>query len=287
MERAVNAYILKKIAILCSLAAFVLCISSPFAWADLLSDIKKKGEIVIGTEARFAPYEYVENGEIVGYSADLLTLIMADMPEVKVTRLDIPWQGILPGLSAKKFDYIVTSVSATPERAQRYALSVPIADATVAMLVRDNSAFQTVENLAGKTVGSQTGSAQMQSLLALDKSLQDKGLQGITIKEYVSFDEAYADLASGRLQGVAQSYPSLSDIIKKRPGMFRVITPPFGEKVYVVWAARKDEDSAALADFFNQGLAGLIAGGKMAELQQKWFGFSMPVQSEPISSFSK
>ena len=69
--------------------------------------------------------------------ADLLEVIMKDMPGVKVKRMDIPFQGILPGLSAKKFDYIVTSVTATKERNEHYALSVPVADATVAMLLPD------------------------------------------------------------------------------------------------------------------------------------------------------
>ena len=248
------------------------------AHADLLGDIKAKGEIVIGTEARFTPFEFMENGKIVGYSSDMLEIIMKDLPGVKVKRMDIPFQGILPGLSAKKFDYIVTSVTATKERKEHYALSVPVADATVAMLVRADSPLTKPEDVSGKTVGCQTGSAQIKAIEMLAEKLGGK--DKIKIKEYVAFDEAYADLAAGRLDGVAQSYPNLADVIKRRPGVFKILTPPFGPKVFFTWVGRNDADSASLVAFFDDGLRKLITSGKMAELQQKWFGFSMEIPTD-------
>jgi polar amino acid transport system substrate-binding protein len=261
-------------------AAIVMPVSA--AHADLLEEIKKRGEIVIGTEARFPPFEYVEDGKIVGYSADLLDLIMRDLPGVTVKRLDLPWQGILPGLAAGKFDYVVTSVTATKERAQRYHLSLPIADATVAMLVKADSPHTTAASLAGTTVGSQIGSAQLLSLRELSATVAAQGQPPITAKEYASFDEAYADLAAGRLQGVAQSFPNLADAVKKRPGVFRLLTPPFGPPVYFTWAARNDADSASLARFFDASLRKLNTGGQMKTLQEKWFGFAMETPADAL-----
>jgi hypothetical protein len=54
----------------------VLPLLPPDARAGLLDDIKKRGEIVVASEAAFAPFEFVENGKIVGYGADLLALLM-------------------------------------------------------------------------------------------------------------------------------------------------------------------------------------------------------------------
>jgi polar amino acid transport system substrate-binding protein len=269
--------LLKKFMCGAALASSLL-LGANAAHADLLGDIKAKGEIVIGTEARFTPFEFMENGKIVGYSSDMLEIIMKDLPGVKVKRMDIPFQGILPGLSAKKFDYIVTSVTATKERKEHYALSVPVADATVAMLVRADSPLTKPEDVSGKTVGCQTGSAQIKAIEMLAEKLGGK--DKIKIKEYVAFDEAYADLAAGRLDGVAQSYPNLADVIKRRPGVFKILTPPFGPKVFFTWVGRNDADSASLVAFFNDGLRKLITSGKMAELQQKWFGFSMEIPTD-------
>ncbi len=69
------------------------------AQADLLDDIKQKKEIVIATEARYAPFEMLEDGKIVGLGKDILTEVMKGLPGVKVVQLDIPFQGILPGLA--------------------------------------------------------------------------------------------------------------------------------------------------------------------------------------------
>ncbi|MGJ3521987.1 transporter substrate-binding domain-containing protein [Nitratidesulfovibrio sp. D1] len=272
---------LKRVALLVA-PLVLLLLSATGARADLLADIKARGEIVIGTEAAFPPFEFVENGKIVGYSADLLALVMADLPGVRVKRLDVPWQGILPGLAAGKFDYVVTSVTATRERFDRYALSLPVADATVAMLVRADSGITTPEGVAGKTVASQAGSAQLQALKGLTDALAAKGTPVKQVREYVAFDEAYADLAAGRVDGVAQSFPNLADAVKKRPDAFRIITPPFGPKVFFSWAARKDAASASLAAFFDAGLRKANESGKMRELQNKWFGMEMPVPADAL-----
>lgn len=264
----------------------VLSCPAVSAAKDLLDRVKERGEIVIGTEARFAPFEFVEEGKIVGYSADLLALVMQGLPGVKVNRLDVPWQGILPGLEAKKFDYIVTSVTTTRERFDRYHLSVPIADATVALLVGKKSAIGKPEDIVGRVVGSQAGSAQLKALQALnDRLLKEQGKGVKEIKEYVDFDEAFADLEAGRIEAVAQSFPNLSDAVKKRPDAFRILSPPFGVKKYFSWAARKDEDSTSLAAFFDNRIKELIKDGSMTKLQIKWFGFEMPVPDtlpEPV-----
>ena len=67
--------LLKKVVVGAALASSLL-MGANTARADLLADIKAKGEIVIGTEARFTPFEFMENGKIVGYSSDLLEVIM-------------------------------------------------------------------------------------------------------------------------------------------------------------------------------------------------------------------
>ena len=65
--------------------------------------IKRTGKVTVGTEAAFPPFEFVEDGKIVGYGKDILDYIVADLG-VELNQLDLPWQGILPGVLAGKFD---------------------------------------------------------------------------------------------------------------------------------------------------------------------------------------
>ena len=83
--------------------------------------IKRTGKVTVGTEAAFPPFEFVEDGKIVGYGKDILDYIIADLG-AELNQLDLPWQGILPGVLAGKFDFVATSVSIRAERAKKYAL---------------------------------------------------------------------------------------------------------------------------------------------------------------------
>ncbi|WP_244851627.1 transporter substrate-binding domain-containing protein [Caballeronia sp. SL2Y3] len=261
--------------------ALALNAASPsFAHADdLLGRIKSNKEITIATEARYAPFEYVDNGKIVGYDADLMAYVLKSLPDVKVKQLDLPFQGLLPGLDAKRFDIVVTAVTVNKDRADHFAFTVPVADATTGVLTRASDAsIKAPNDLNGKVVGSQTGSAQLQALMALDKKLKDAGGPGLKqIKQYVAFDEAYADLAVGRLDAVAQSVANLGPLMKSRPGVFAVLPQTIGPKSYFAWVARKDTDSAALLKLFSDGIAKANSDGTMKKLQEKWFGSTMDV----------
>lgn len=272
------------------LGALALVTAAP-GWSqsdDLLTRIKTNKEITIATEARYAPFEYVDNGKIVGYDADLMAYVLKSIPDVKVKQLDLPFQGLLPGLDAKRFDIVVTAVTVNKDRVSHFAFTLPIADATTGVLLRNgDTSIKSPDDLNGKIVGSQTGSAQLQALQALDKKLKDAGGPGIKqIKQYVAFDEAYADLAVGRLDAVAQSVANLGPLMKSRPGVFTLLPQTIGPKSYFAWVARKDSDSAALVKLFSDGIARANRDGTMKKLQEKWFGSTMdvPVDAVPAPS---
>ena len=257
-------------------AALVTILSSTAAnAADLLDKIKADKVFTVATEARFAPFEFVEDGKIVGYSADIMAEVMKALPGVELKRLDLPWQGILPGLAAGRFDYVVTSVTVTPERMKAYHLSAPIADATMALLKRKGDATITKpEDIAGKAVGSQAGSAQLAALETFAATLTDKG-GPVTVSTYTDFSEAYADLGAGRIQAVVNSLPNLPEAARQRPDVFEVVLPTFGPKTYFSWAGRNDAESASLNALMDAELVKLNTSGKLAELQKKWFGAPM------------
>ncbi|HHG8771320.1 TPA: transporter substrate-binding domain-containing protein [Raoultella planticola] len=248
--------------------------------ADLLQRIKEAKVITVATEARYAPFEYVDNGNIVGYDVDLMNHIFEkSLPGVKVKQLDLPFQGILPGLDAGKFDFVVTAVTVNKQRVEHFAFTAPVAESTVALLKRaDDSTIHAPADLNGKVIGSQAGSGQLQVLQSFDEALRADGKPGIKeIKQYVAFDEAYADLASHRLDGVAQSLSNLGPLIKTRPGVFATLPEMLGPQTYFGWVGRKDADSASLVKLIRDGIVEANRDGTMNALQQKWFGFTMTI----------
>ena len=250
------------------------------AHSDLLDDIRSDGTFTVGTEARFAPFEYIEDGEIVGYSADIMEYIMEELEGVELIRMDLPWQGILPGLERERFDYVITSVTATPERMERYHLSAPIADATMAILKRAGEEdINSPEDIAGKVAAAQAGSAQLEALEALAAELEEAGTPVEDIRTYTGVDEAYAELGTGRVDVVINSLPNLLEAERTRPDVFEVVGT-FGDPVYFSWAGRNDEESASLNAFMDEQIQRLNEDGTLNELQEKWFGGPMDLPLE-------
>lgn len=281
MEPLRTAHGLARTVASAALAAGLLAGSSASA-QEVLEQIKESGQFTVGTEARFAPFEFVEDGEIVGYSADVMDHIMEEFPgeDVELIRMDLPWQGILPGLKRERFDYVVTSVTATPERNDRYHLSPPIADATMAIMKRaGDDSIQSPEDIAGKVMGSQSGSAQLQSLEGLAEQMADEGNPVADIETYTDFNEAYADLAAGRVDAVVNSLPNLLQAEKTRSDTFEVVDT-FGEPMYFTWAGRDESASESLNAFMDEQIRKLNEDGTLAELQEKWFGSPMDLPTE-------
>ena len=95
------------------------------ARADLLDDIKQKRNSDCHRSA-LCPFEMLEDGKIVGLGKDILTEVMKGLPGVKVVQLDIPFQGILPGLESKRFDFVATSLTITRDREAKFAFTAPL-----------------------------------------------------------------------------------------------------------------------------------------------------------------
>lgn len=244
----------------------------------LLEEIRERGEVVVGTEAVFEPFEFVEDGEIVGYGSDILAYVVEDLG-VELKQLDLPWQGILPGLDSKRFDFVATAVSITPERAATYAFTVPIADGTVAILKRkDDDSIQEPADIAGKVVGSQLSSGQMQMLKQYNDELEAATGEGVKeLREYVSYPEAYQELATGRIDAVANSLANLSVVLQKQPDDFEVVGT-FGDPMWFSWVVRKSDTD--LLDYLNEKIIELKDSGELYKMQQKWFGFEMETPNE-------
>lgn len=244
-----------------------LALATP-AMADQLADMKAAGKIVTATDMYYAPFDMIVDGKYQGMTKDLFDEVSKELALEPVYQ-DIPWTAELPGLEVKKFDIIIAPVTITPERLDRYAFSFPIADATVALVRSTRSdAIKTPEDIKGKRIGVQQGTAQFRALSAFAD-----GIGGATIKEYGTTDEAYADLAAGRLDAVAGSLPNLTYLVKNRGETFALLDKPtFGEPKYFAWVMRKDADSASFVEAVNAALEKMTKDGRVEAIQKKWLG---------------
>lgn len=260
-------------------ASVLVALGSAANAQDTLKQIKQKGTVTVGTEAAFPPFEYVQDGKVVGYGKDILDHVVAGLG-VKLNQLDVPYQGIMPGLLAGKFDFVATSMLPTPERLQQFGFTIPIADGTMHVLKRKgDDTIKVVDDLVGKRVGTQLGTAAERDLRAMEQKLKAQGKPAFQeMKLFTAMPEAYLALANGQIVAAVAPLPSLAFIMKQRPGVFELVGPLGSDKAYFSWITRKDDKE--LLDFINARIQELKDSGKLAELQQKWFGMTMSLPSK-------
>ena len=252
--------------------ALGLCLAATSASADLLDDVKERGVLNVGTEFHFAPFAYLDAGQQSGLNLELMERVGSELG-VSINWIDLPWPSVLPGLEAGNYDFVAGPAMITQERKLRYNFTLPIADATVAILKRaDDDSIQTPEDISG---GGGRGTAQLEQLKAFAAELPEPP----TITEYVDYSQTYADLAAGRIDAVANSLPNIAYTATQRP-MFEVVQPPFGQPAFFGYMARNDEESASLVEAINEVLLSMHEDGSLSELQTKWFGAPMDIPSE-------
>lgn len=249
-----------------------------FAEGGTLADIKKRGKLTVGTEAAYEPFEYVENGQVVGYGHDVLELMAAKLG-VKLEQMNLPFQGLLPGLMSHKFDFVATSVGITPERAKRFAFSQPVGVVRSVLMVRaDDSSIKRDMDIGGKTVGTQMGSSSQPVADEFEKELKEKTGKGYAGTKLF---QAYPDVSNAlanKTVDVALMPSNIAAVqMRKQPNAFR-IAGEIGQPKLLAWVANPND--LEIRKFINDSLDEFRASGKLAALQKKWFGAPMETPHE-------
>ncbi|WP_044552779.1 transporter substrate-binding domain-containing protein [Azospirillum lipoferum] len=240
------------------------------AMADTLADVKKAGVLTVATEMQFPPFDFLENNEYKGVDRDLIEEVAKELG-VKAKHIDLPWTSVLPGLEAKKFDLVIAPVTITKERMKRYAFTVPISEATAAIMKRaDDKTINKPEDIAGKKVGGGKGTSQLAQVKEFGQTLPTPP----DVREYVDSNQSYADLAAGRIDASVNSLPNLAFAAAQRKETFAVVLPPFGKPSYFSWVGRLGDDDKSLVEAVNAALVKIQKDGRMATIQKKWFGVS-------------
>jgi polar amino acid transport system substrate-binding protein len=263
---------------LCLATACLVTAALPAHAEDQLAKVKKAGELVVGTEMQFAPFDFLKDGKQEGFNKEFFAEVGKALG-VKVRFIDLPWPSVLPGLDAKKFDMVAGPLNVTKARMEHYTFTLPIADGTVALLKRTKDTdLKKPEDIAGKAVGGGKGSAQLAQLRDFANTLNPKPI----IKEYIDNNQAYADLAAGRIVAVGNSLTNIAYVAQQRPAMFTVVKPAFGKKVYFAYIGLKNADTKPLLDAVDKVILAMHKDGRLAAMQKKWFGVQMDVPVAPF-----
>lgn len=240
---------------------------------DLLDQIKKRGKVVVATQAAYAPFEFIQDGKIVGYDKDVLDRVVAAWG-VTLEQLDLPFAGILTGLDQRKYDFVCTGLIMNPERAAKYAFTFPVAAAPVALLKRKGDTnVKSIEDLSGLTIGGPIPPSGTTAVFtAYAKSLSQNGKGPDKIVHFQGSADAFLALGNGQVDAALETVLVLREVIRKQPDKFEILGT-IGKPFYYGWVTRTED--TAFRDAISAELRRLRDSGELAQLQQKWFGFTM------------
>jgi polar amino acid transport system substrate-binding protein len=261
------------------LARRALALAAPVT----LEQLKKTGEMRIGVEVAYPPFVFRDKGAIVGYDVDVAALFCKTLG-VKPNFIDTQWSGVIPSLYAGRFDIIMASMTITKERVQRVAFSVPYAEASQALLVRqeDKDRIKAIEDMSDRILGIKLGSpGEVLHKRIAERLVQVRGKGFKDVKTYDDHPAAYLALAQGTVDGVLNTLPTLAQVLKDRPGRY-VIVRGLGHEAFAGIAARKEDPE--IVAFLDKELARLKQTEELYGLQEKWFGLRMKLP-ERVPSF--
>ncbi len=221
----------------------------------------------IGTEGAYPPFNMVdENGNLHGFDIDIANALCERM-ERDCTFIKQDWDGIIPGLLAGKYDAIIASMSITEERKQavdftdRYYTNklqfIGAADAEMEI---------SAEALSGKSVGAQRATIAAQWL--------QENMPDTDAKLYDTQENAYLDLASGRLDAVIADVLVNYEWLQSDAGAgYEFKGEPVFNNDLIGIAIRKGEED--LVEAFNTAITEIVEDGTYATINAKYFPFSI------------
>lgn len=216
-------------------------------------------KLYVGTNAEFMPYEYLENGKMVGFDIELMDAIGKELG-YEIVWSNMGFDGLLPALQMKKIDAVIAGMSQTPERQKAVTFSMPylFIEGGHYVLVPENSPLTKKEDLKGKQVGVQIGTVQEEFTI---------NVGGIP-KLYDSWTGALMDLKNGKVDAVIIADISAEEYLKNLDGI-KKIDIIFDTKPGASVAFKKG--NIEMAEKFNKALLELDAEGKYLEILKKYF----------------
>ncbi|MCP1104156.1 ABC transporter substrate-binding protein [Serratia nevei] len=229
--------------------------------------------IKLGIDPTFPPLEYKNpQGKLTGFGVDIAQAL-CDQMQAKCVWVESSWDGMIPGLQAKKFDAIASSMTITPQRQQQIAFSSKVSNAPARLVAHKGSNLQpTALSLKGKSVGVQQGSSQEAYANALWRPA------GVNVVAYQSQQEVNEDLANGRLDASLLASVSASEFFKTPGGKdFAFIGPELSDSKYfgVGDGIGVRKDDTALLNAFNAALQAIRANGTYKKINDRYFDFDM------------
>jgi ABC-type amino acid transport substrate-binding protein len=233
------------------------------ALAALACPTLAQAPLKTGVDATFAPHAMVKlGGGLQGFNIELgeeLAKRMGRKLQIEGTE----FSGLIPGLNAGKYDFVLAPVTVTPERAKALLFTEGYLNTDFGLVVKKDAAeIKGLDDLKGKTIAVNKGSAYE----TWCKNNAEK--YGFKFDVYGTNADAIQAVQSGRAEINIAGNTAAAWAAKQNPAVKMSYVIPTG----LVWALAFRQDDKAGRDAANMALKCMKKDGFLAKLAEKWFG---------------
>lgn len=213
--------------------------------------------LYVGTNAEFAPFEYLEKDKITGFDIELMNALAKEM-KVEIKLQNMSFDGLLPALQMKKIDVVIAGMTATPERKKAVLFSKPYFKAKQVIVLKKGEDMKKFEDLVGKNVGVMLG-------FTGDTVVSD--IKGAKVQRFDTTYAAIMALEKGKVDAVVADSEPAKNYIKNYNDL-TIASAKAEEEDYAI-AVRKNDK--ALLEEMNKALDKVKANGTYDALLKKYF----------------
>jgi polar amino acid transport system substrate-binding protein len=235
--------------------------------AQVPASIKSKGTLNIGTEAQYAPNEFVasDGHTIIGMDPDLVTAL-AGVMGLKVSVINSTFEAIIPGLASGRYDVGASSFTDTKER-EKTVDFVTYLSVGQAFLSKANGGpkLNTLSELCGHTVSVEKGTVELEEAEKQNKKCKSEGKAAIKLLVFPGQNDANLALSSGRSEIDYADSPIIAYQVRKL-GVAVRSSPTFGAAPYGLALPKGN----GMAKPVLEALKVLMANGTYTAILKKW-----------------
>ncbi|MFK7761032.1 MAG: transporter substrate-binding domain-containing protein [Candidatus Midichloriaceae bacterium] len=223
--------------------------------------------LIVGVSPDYPPFEYTEDGEIIGFDIDFIQELGEKMGK-KIEIREMEFSSLIPSLNSGKVDVIISSISRTSERVDNVSFSDPYYTSTFAIIMAKDTDAKTLDDFSKNAkIGVQTGTT-MESFANSYNDSSDKSLEIVSLSSNFLLIEK---LKLGEINALIVEDAQAPSFIKNIP---ELKSEPIEDNVYIdeeensyVVAVKK---GSSLVEKINKGIESLNANGQIELLLKKW-----------------
>ncbi|GAB2469371.1 ABC transporter substrate-binding protein [Comamonas humi] len=228
-------------------------------------------DLRVAVDPTYEPFTYkTANGELTGFDVDIAKAVCEQLKR-KCVFVEQVWDSMIPGLQARKYDVIVSSMSMTDERRRVVDFSDRYYKTPSAIVVKKTVKYDGPASLKGMKIGVLKGSTQEKWAMGELKPA------GAAIVAYEAQDQVYLDIKSGRLDGTVADKVEVHGGFLRKPegkdygyvGPDQYDTKYYGDGIGI--AMRKGQGE--LKKQVNDAIKAIRGNGTYATLAKKYFDF--------------